>query len=63
MKIHFIDEEERSEFDAEWPCAPGTGDILKFRHKGGTVTYLVNRVEYDVDDTNGFVGVTVFIDM
>lgn len=59
MKIKLISEDFPTGKTVDWPAAPGTGDWVSFRGRGGTTHQQVKSVDYEVDADGDLSEVTV----
>lgn len=61
MKIAIISEDHPDGLEVDWPAVPGTGDIVEFRYRGGTVTSRVERVEWNFEGNSTLSSVEVHL--
>ncbi|MER9150811.1 hypothetical protein NKI30_19515 [Mesorhizobium opportunistum] len=61
MKITIISEDHPDGLDVDWPAVPGKGDIVAFRHRGGTDALSVERVEWEFEGHSALSSVKVYL--
>lgn len=54
MKIRLFSEDHRDGLEVDWPAVPREGELVAFRHRGGTSVLRVERVSWNVETDGSF---------
>lgn len=49
MKVLIFSEDTPDGLEADWPAAPRKGEVVSFRHRGGTSNLEVREVRWNFD--------------
>lgn len=49
MKVLIFSEDTPDGLEADWPAIPREGEVVSFRHRGGTSNLGVRQVRWNVD--------------